>query len=268
MPLELSKDIMDHLSSGDKVSQRIIDLLREGSKPNLNELCRFILAQEAFRTNDTEAQKVKDKAIKLANLKDSVLIRGESGTGKELLANILHGSRPGAFVAINTTAVTETLFESELFGHVKGSFTGAITDRPGLVSHASGGTLFFDEIGDMPLSLQPKILRLLQTRKFRMVGGNVDQYMDCRVIAATHANLEQMVEAKLFRADLFYRLNVFHLDVNPIAKRLCDLDLFVRDSKLLAELQKRASVQGDKFLPGNVRELESINRRWEVLGEM
>src|ERR1035441_9561008 len=123
MPTELSRDILDHIASG-QVNPRIISLLSEGSKPNLNELCRFILAQDAFKSNDPDTLATRDRAIKLASLDDPVLVRGASGTGKELLAQILHGSRTGNFVAINVTAVTESLFESELFGHVKGSFTG------------------------------------------------------------------------------------------------------------------------------------------------
>lgn len=268
MPTELSREILDHLTKSP--SPRILELLSQGSKPNLNELCRFILAQDAFITNDAETAIVKNKAIKLASLNDPVLIRGASGTGKELIANILHGSRVGNFVAINITAVTETLFESELFGHVKGSFTGAISDRAGLVAQAANGTLFFDEIGDMPLSLQPKILRLLQTHKYRMVGGNIDMPTNCRIVAATHTNLEQLVEDKAFRLDLFYRLSTFELWLKPLRDRLCDLQLFVKSQELLSQLDGLDSKGfcDENYLPGNIRELESIARRWEVFGEI
>lgn len=267
MSTELSPDILSHIASG-QINNRIVELLKQGSQPNMNELCKFILAQDAFKSNDPDTIKVRDRAIKLAPLSDPVLVRGASGTGKELLAQILHGARSGNFVAINVTAVTESLFESELFGHTKGSFTGAITDRAGLVAHANNGTLFFDEIGDMPLTLQPKILRLIQTRRFRMVGGNVDQMMNCRIVCATHSNLEKLVEAGLFRLDLYYRIKPFQLFVKPLAQRLDDMGLFIKDEALLNKLKYLATVEKHNFLPGNVRELEGIVRNWEVFGEI
>ena len=257
---QLSQEILNHLARG-VPNPRLVALLAQGSKPNLNELCRAILAQDEFKTTDSKAIAAKNLAIKLSSREEPVIVRGESGTGKELIAQILHGSRSGNFVAVNVTAVTDSLFESELFGHVKGSFTGAITDRAGLVAHASNGTLFFDEIGDMPLALQPKILRLLQSRKFRMVGGNTDQIMNCRVIAATHTNLEQLVEEKKFRLDLYHRLTCFQITIPPLRARLEDLKLFTQSEPLLAKLQQMP-------LYGNVREVENLIKRWEVIGEI
>ena len=254
---------MQHLTNA-----RVIALLASGSKPNINELAKFIIAQDAFKTNDPDTIKMKDRAIKLADREESVIIRGESGTGKELVAQMLHGSRTGNFVAVNSTAVTETLFESELFGHVRGSFTGAATDRAGLITYANNGTLFFDEIGDMPLTLQPKILRVLQSRKYRIVGSNSDQQVKCRIIAAPHMNLEALVKQGKFRLDLYQRLACFELHIKPLRERKEDILLHVRDERLLHVLSELWGKTGNEFLLGNVRELENIIKRWEVLGEI
>ena len=150
---------------------------------------------------------VVDKATTLSFRKEPVLILGETGTGKELMANILHGANPERLVTVNTTAVTDTLFESELFGHKKGSFTGAFADKEGLVEHASGGTLFLDEIGDMPVDLQAKILRLIQFGTYRRVGDNETRISNCRIVAATCASLPLRIKMQEFREDLYYRLN-------------------------------------------------------------
>lgn len=261
MDTPLHNDLTLALASGGSKAKRLMQLLSQGSSPDLNEQGKWIVAQEDFLTTDPDTLKMKDRAVKLAPLDSCVIIRGESGTGKELVAQILHGARKGNFVAVNMTAITDTLFESELFGHVKGAFTGAVDNRSGLISHANEGTLFLDEIGDLPLSLQPKLLRVIQTRQYRLVGSNQSQQVKCRFIAATHMNLEEQVRLGKFRSDLYYRLATFEVHIKPLRERRGDIPLLVKDPELLAYLANRD-------FPGNVRELESIVKRWEVLKEI
>ncbi len=204
----------------------------------------------------------------------SVLVSGESGTGKELVARALHSGskrRQGPFVAINCAAVPASLIESELFGHVKGAFTDARTARPGLFMEASGGTVFLDEIGELPLEMQPKLLRVLQERKLRPVGGQTEQEIDVRVVAATNRELEEEVEAGRFREDLYYRLNVIEIHLPPLRARGNDIlqlaQLFLE--KAAGEAGKPVTgIAGEtaaKLLeydwPGNVRQLENTMQR-------
>ena len=158
----------------------------------------------------------------------SVLIQGETGTGKELIAKAIHYNSPrkaGRFIAVNCGAITETLLESELFGHEKGAFTGAITQRKGIFEAADGGTLFLDEIGEISASTQVKLLRVLQESEFQRVGGSDPIRVNIRIVAATNQNLEDLVKAGRFRQDLFYRLNVFPITVPPLRERIEDIPL-------------------------------------------
>jgi DNA-binding NtrC family response regulator len=204
----------------------------------------------------------------------SVLIHGDTGTGKELVARALHESserRTKRFVAINCAAVPASLLESELFGHVRGAFTDAKVARDGLFVQASGGTLFLDEIGEMPMEMQPKLLRALQERRVRPVGSNTEIAFDTRVLAATHRNLEAEIEAKRFREDLYYRLNVVKIDVPPLRDRSGDILLLAthilqKASERLRKTEIKLSPQvAALFLaydwPGNVRELENCLER-------
>ncbi|MBA2539346.1 MAG: sigma-54-dependent Fis family transcriptional regulator [Deltaproteobacteria bacterium] len=210
---------------------------------------------------------------KIHSTKTNVLITGESGTGKELVARALHteGNRASKpFVAVNCGAIPEELMESELFGHKKGSFTGAIADKKGLFQEADGGTLFLDEIGELSLGLQVKLLRALQERKVKAVGGNDEAAIDVRVIAATNRDLEAEVARNAFRADLFYRLNVVEVRLPPLRQRREDIPLLAehflrkfgeehgRTSKLTMEALRR--LESYDF-PGNVRELENVIER-------
>jgi DNA-binding NtrC family response regulator len=207
---------------------------------------------------------------KVARTDSTVLLIGESGTGKELIARSLHlQSRraAGPFVPVNVGALPESLIESELFGHVRGAFTGATDDRPGLVEAADRGTLFLDEIGDMPLATQVKLLRTLEGSEVRRLGGNATRMVDIRVVAATHRDLGREVAAGRFREDLFYRLNVVQIELPPLRERREDIGLLA--SYFLERLSARAGRPGLTFspeatqrlerydYPGNVRELEN-----------
>lgn len=200
----------------------------------------------------------------------TVAIYGESGTGKELVARTIHNlslRHEGPFVVVNCAAIPENLLEDELFGHVKGAFTDANRDREGLFQAADGGTLFLDEIGEMPLSLQAKLLRVLQSREFRRIGDDRDSKVDVRVITATNRDLEQAVGAGVFRQDLYYRINVFPLTLPPLRRRREDIPLLAHHFLLKHRTRVGKSVEGFSpralarltayDFPGNVRELEN-----------
>jgi len=214
---------------------------------------------------------------RVANTNVSVMLLGASGTGKELLARGLHeasGRAKREFVAINCAAIPENLLESELFGHEKGAFTGAITSRAGRFELANGGTLFLDEIGDMPLPMQVKLLRVLQERTFERVGSNKTQSVDVRIIAATHKNLESMIEVGSFREDLYYRLNVFPIEMAPLRERVEDIPLLMNELISRMEHEKRGSIRFNSAAimslcrhgwPGNVRELANLVERMAIM---
>jgi two-component system response regulator HydG len=210
----------------------------------------------------------------IADVDSSVLITGESGTGKELVARALHrNSRRarGPFVAINCAAVPDNLLEAELFGHVKGAFTDARNHRSGLFASADGGTLFLDEIGDIPPSMQPKLLRVLQEHRIRPVGGNEEVPCNVRVLAATNRDLSTAVDRGQFRADLYYRLNVLHVEVPPLRTRGADILLYAKHfidqfarhtSKRVTGLSQQTAERLMSYgWPGNVRELQNSMER-------
>ncbi|WP_018138857.1 MULTISPECIES: sigma-54-dependent Fis family transcriptional regulator [unclassified Thioalkalivibrio] len=207
----------------------------------------------------------------------SALLLGESGTGKELIARAIHEESPRRdkpFVAVECSGLTETLFESELFGHEKGAFTGAASAKVGLVEAASGGTLFLDEVGDIPLGQQVKLLRLLETHAYRRVGGIESRSADFRLVCATHRDLEAMVRAGEFREDLFYRINTFPIEVPPLRQRSGDIPLLVEAMLDRSELVPRPTMEDDAIrvlegyaFPGNVRELRNILERAALLAD-
>jgi len=227
-----------------------------------------------------EMDKVKKMILKVARSNSTVLIRGESGTGKELIARAIHQNSPRAskiFQAVNCAAINENLLESELFGHEKGSFTGAIGEKKGLFEVADGGTLFLDEIGELDVSLQAKLLRALQEKTIRRVGGTREIPVDVRVIAATNRDLLKMMQEGRFREDLYYRLNVLSIEVPPLRERRSDIPLLIdyfikKHTKNSPNKIKSISPEAKKILleysyPGNVRQLESAIERAVLLAE-
>ncbi len=216
-------------------------------------------------------RRVADLITKVAPTDSTVLLLGESGTGKEVMANTIHQISPRrdqAFIAINCAALPENILESELFGHVKGAFTGAKTDKVGLFEAADGGTLFLDEIGDMALSAQAKLLRVLQSGEIRRVGETVTRLIDVRILAATNKNLVQDVTEKRFREDLYFRLNVFQIVIPPLRERGDALQNLTKEflkqfnvkfNKHVHDIDENAwNILSHYEYPGNVRELESI----------
>jgi formate hydrogenlyase transcriptional activator len=208
----------------------------------------------------------------------SVMIQGETGTGKELIAQAIHNRsarRNQAFIKVNCAAIPSGLLESELFGHEKGAFTGAVMRKPGRFELADQGTLFLDEVGDIPLELQAKLLRVLQEHEFERLGSTRTQQVDVRVIAATHRDLKQMVEEGTFRSDLYYRLHVFPLTVPPLRDRREDIPLIVRHfvDKYARRMNRRIDTIPPRTMevfqnyswPGNVRELQNFVERAVIL---
>lgn len=217
--------------------------------------------------------KVRELMAQVADKDVNVLITGESGTGKEVVARNLHyhsHRRHKPFVPVNCGAIPSELLESELFGHEKGAFTGAVTSRAGRFEMAQGGTIFLDEIGDMPLHMQVKLLRVLQERTYERVGGTKTIDADVRVIAATHQNLEALIEEGKFREDLYYRINVFPLDMPPLRERTEDIPLLLNELVSRIENEKRGSIRFNSASimalcrhdwPGNVREMANLVER-------
>ncbi len=226
-----------------------------------------------------EMDKVKKLILKIAKSNSTVLIRGESGTGKELIARSMHKNSlrtNETFQAVNCAAINENLLESELFGHEKGSFTGAVGEKKGLFEIANNGTLFLDEIGELDIALQAKLLRALQEREIRRVGGVREIPVDVRVLAATNRDLLKMTEEKRFREDLYYRLNVLSIEIPPLRERRSDLpvliEYFVKKHTRGTERKIDIETGAKKLLidyhyPGNVRQLESAIERAILLCE-
>ncbi len=225
-----------------------------------------------------EIRKVFEVVEKIANTDSTILINGETGTGKGLVAKAIHrrsGRADKPFISINCGAIPETLLESELFGHVRGAFTGATSDKIGKVKRADGGTIFFDEIGDMSPDLQVKILRILEENEFEQVGGNKTIKVDIRVIAATHRNLKNQIAGGLFREDLFFRLYVIPLELPALRNRKFDIPILMEH--FLNHFNGKYDLHVDGFTeeavdllcayawPGNIRELKNVIERLAVL---
>jgi len=216
--------------------------------------------------------------MRVASSKTNVLVIGESGTGKELVARMIHTESPlknGPFVPVNCGAIPENLIESEMFGHKRGSFTGAVSEKAGLFEAANGGTLFLDEVGELPLGMQVKLLRAIQERSFRKVGGTEDVKVDVRLIAATNRDLEAAVAAGTFREDLYYRLNVILIKTPTLRERPGDVSLLAKffldrsatkRAKSIQALEPSAMLALEAYSwPGNIRELENVIERATTL---
>lgn len=255
------------------------ELLRRENRALRDEIRK----EHRFEDILAKSQKMQDifrTISKIAEYKTTVLITGESGVGKELVARAIHhrsSRRGGPFVAVNCGAIPENLLESELFGHKKGAFTDAVHDRRGLFEEADGGSLFLDEIGELPLALQVKLLRVLEDEKIRRVGEARDMKVDVRIITATHRDLQNETKAGRFREDLFYRLNVLPINVPPLRERREDIPLLIdhfvaRNNSRLGTSIRGLDTESRRLLfeypwPGNVRELENTIERAMVLAE-
>jgi formate hydrogenlyase transcriptional activator len=245
----------------------------ENSEPRGGGLPRIVGNSAALR-------RALDMVRVVAPTDATVLINGETGTGKELIAEAIHRHSQrsnGPFVKVNCAAIPAGLLESELFGHERGAYTGSIARGIGRFERANRGTLFLDEIGDLPLELQPKLLRVMQERQFERLGGTATIHTDVRVICATHRNLPEMVDDRHFRADLFYRLSVFPIELPPLRERPEDIPLLVRNFAMdyAARMHKPITGISDDLMaalarhswPGNVRELQNFIERSVILSE-
>ncbi|BCR24847.1 sigma-54 dependent transcriptional regulator [Aquipseudomonas alcaligenes] len=269
MPPSYNK-LLDSLHRA-QVYREMYDQVRERGRQREPNLFRSLVG------TSRSIHQVRQMMQQVADTEASVLILGESGTGKEVVARNLHyhsKRREAPFVPVNCGAIPAELLESELFGHEKGAFTGAITSRAGRFELANGGTLFLDEIGDMPLPMQVKLLRVLQERTFERVGSNKTQSVDVRIIAATHKNLEKMIEEGTFREDLYYRLNVFPIEMAPLRERVEDIPLLMNELISRMEFEKRGSIRFNSAAimslcrhdwPGNVRELANLVERMAIM---
>jgi len=221
---------------------------------------------------------VLDRIDMVAPVDSAVLVQGETGTGKEVIAQAIHQASPrrqNRFVAVNCAAIPSTLLESELFGHERGAFTGAVAQTVGRFQAADGGTLFLDEIGDLPLELQPKLLRVLQEKQVERLGSGRPFQVDVRIIAATNQDLWRMVQERKFRADLYYRLNVFPITLPPLRERKCDISLLVEHFVQKFAKQQCKSIKcipdevmellKDHDWPGNIRELQNVIERAVIM---
>ncbi len=253
-----------------ELRERVMKLLRVSKAP----------AQAASEDHGSESEVMKmarTRALRGAQNDTNILILGESGTGKEVMARFVHENSPrarGPFVAVNCGAIPESLIESELFGHAKGAFSGAVSDRPGKVEMAEGGTLFLDEIGEMPLLMQVKLLRVLQERTLERLGEGKSRSVNFRLIAATHRDLKERVQKGEFREDLFFRLNVLPVELPPLRSRPEDIEYLSRIflERWNEKLEKNfvlssanIKVLNSYSWPGNIRELENFIERTVIL---
>jgi formate hydrogenlyase transcriptional activator len=251
--------------------------------PNSNEMCAVdevspIAGFEGIVGQSSALREVLKQVEMVAGTDSTVLLLGETGTGKELIARAIHdhsGRKNRALVRVNCAAIPGGLLESELFGHERGAFTGAITQKIGRFEVADQGSLFLDEIGDIPLELQPKLLRVLQEREFERLGSTRTKSVNVRVVAATHRNLEEMILERQFRSDLYYRLNVFPISIPPLRERPEDIHLLVQHfvQQFAKRMNKRIESISTETMealsrypwPGNIRELQNVIERAVVV---
>lgn len=261
------------------VLDRVARLRRLQSRvDDLEERVRSVVPEVDLQTQEPEMRQALDVAFRAAPTQATILLRGESGTGKGVLARAIHArsqQASEAFVTIHCPSLSAELLESELFGHVRGAFTGAVQDTFGKVAAAEGGTLFLDEIGDLPLPLQPKLLRLLQEKQYERVGETRTRVSNVRILAATNRNLQAAVSVGAFREDLLYRLNMFEITLPPLRDRRKDLETLIdhllqffarQNGKTLLEFTEEARAAMLRYRwPGNVRELRNAIERGVIL---
>ena len=231
---------------------------------------------EMIKGESKTSQELKKLVSMVSKSNSTVLLRGETGCGKDVVAQAIHNesNREGQLVNVNCAAIPSDLLESELFGHEKGSFTGADSQRQGRFELSNNGTLFLDEIGDMPMPLQAKLLRAIETKSIQRVGGKREIKLDLRLICATHQNIENKIEEGSFRADLFFRINVFPIEIPTLSERKEDIPIFVQhilseikqSGSLIPEFDKSAIVALKEYLwPGNIRELKNVLERASII---
>jgi two-component system, NtrC family, response regulator PilR len=245
-----------------------------------NELVDSVIGTDLwlnkFLTVDADTVLLKNELIKLSKCNDEVLIIGETGTGKECLAKSLIGNRQvdnkdARIIAVNCAGLPEQLMESELFGYKRGAFTGAESDRQGLMASAKDGLVFFDEVAELPLSMQGKLLRAIQDKVIRRVGSTVEEEIRCRIVCATNKNVAAMVKQGTFREDLYARISVFELHVKPIRERKCDIEPIVcamPGGKAFHDKHSIQLIDGTLSLEHNVRSLQAHVKRWSILGRV
>lgn len=283
----MKKGAYDYLPKPFSADEVLLVLKKAEEREKLSEEVERLREQVSVERRYSEIvakssamQEAVEMAERVARHPSTVLVTGESGTGKELIARLVHGASPradAAFVPVNCGAIPENLLESELFGHVKGAFTGASRDRPGLFEEADQGTLFLDEIGELPEPLQVKLLRALQEGEIRRVGSSTSREVDVRIVAATARELESLVEEGEFREELFYRINVVRIHLPPLRHRTEDVPPLVRHFVKKYNRVLNSRMEGftkgamkrvlDHDWPGNIRELENVVERAMVMSE-
>jgi transcriptional regulator with PAS, ATPase and Fis domain len=268
--------LLQFWKAGQREQARILEMNTRAGVPGIKMFSTYTEEWlDKYIGHSSYVQQLKVTVRKLQAEDDSVLIIGDSGTGKELIARALHGSRSGKFIGVNCTALPSEMIESELFGHKKGSFTGATDDRPGKIQAAWGGTLFLDEIGDMPPDMQAKLLRVLQEREYSPVGeDNKVMKVNCRIVAATNKRIDELL-LHTFRTDLYWRLSTFIIKTIPLHERTEDIadivdslggsTLYDKFAKYHAEPTANDYIEFFD-LRGNIRSLQAQVRRWLVLG--
>lgn len=237
-----------------------------------NKLCDAITGADKFLlqfiTQDAQMLEMKKHTKKLSSISDEVLILGETGTGKEIIARALHGDREGRFLAVNCGGLPEQLIESELFGHIRGAFTGADITKAGILREAINGTVFLDEIGELPLHVQAKLLRVIQERKVRAVGDTKETDINCRIVCATNRHIDKMSQEGTFRKDLYARISTFEISLKPLRERVDDIGLIL--DSLEGGKEFAAAWTEKKFASldtrHNVRSLQQYVKRYNVLG--
>lgn len=283
--LAMKRGAFDYLIKPFKVDEIKIVVEKAFASQDLEKENRFLRTQikQQVKFEDIigvshEIKKIFDMIVRISDIGSNVLITGESGTGKELIARAIHNNsyrKDKPFVTVNCGALPENLLETELFGHMKGSFTGAIQNKEGLFEIADGGTFFLDEVAETTPAIQVKLLRVLNDRKFKRVGGTRDIAVDVRIVAATNRDLDKMVQQQEFREDLFYRLNVIPIHVPPLRDRISDIPLLVehfiaKSGKACGRSDMSISKEAIEALqqyswPGNIRELENVIERCVAL---